>query len=68
MLKVLAEPIVRDSLSSAGVEPLAGNGEDLARLITSDLIRYSRLAKTANLKAEYGRETRIRSEAWHARN
>ena len=52
MQKVLAEPIVRDHLSSVGVEPLAGNGEDLARLITSDLVRYSQLAKTANLKAE----------------
>lgn len=50
--KVLAEPAVRDNLSNAGVEPLAGNGADLARLITSDLVRYSQLAKLANIKAE----------------
>ncbi|OYY93027.1 MAG: hypothetical protein B7Y42_11885 [Polaromonas sp. 28-63-22] len=50
--KVLAEPAVRDNLSNAGVEALAGNGADLSRLITSDLVRYSQLAKSANIKAE----------------
>ena len=50
--KVLAEPAVRDNLSNAGVEPLAGNGADLAKLITADLARYSQLAKTANIKAD----------------
>ncbi|PKO44684.1 MAG: hypothetical protein CVU30_02170 [Betaproteobacteria bacterium HGW-Betaproteobacteria-3] len=50
--KVLAEPAVKDSLSAAGVEPLAGNGADLARLIKADLVRYAQLAKLANIKAE----------------
>jgi tripartite-type tricarboxylate transporter receptor subunit TctC len=50
--KVLAEPAVRDNLAAAGVEPYAGNGADLARLIKSDLARYAQLAKSANIKAD----------------
>jgi tripartite-type tricarboxylate transporter receptor subunit TctC len=50
--KVLAEPAVRENLSNAGVEPFAGSGSDLAKLITADLARYAQLAKSANIKAE----------------
>jgi tripartite-type tricarboxylate transporter receptor subunit TctC len=50
--KVLAEPAVRENLSNAGVEPFAGAGGDLAKLITADLARYAQLAKSANIKAE----------------
>ena len=50
--KVLAEPAVKDNLSSAGVEPFAGNGAELSRLIKSDLARYAQLARVANIKAE----------------
>lgn len=50
--KVLAEPAVKDNLSTAGVEPLAGNGADLTKLIRIDLARYAALAKSANIKAE----------------
>ena len=50
--KVLAEPAVRENLSKAGVEPLTGNGADLAKLIKVDLARYAQLAKSANIKAE----------------
>jgi tripartite-type tricarboxylate transporter receptor subunit TctC len=50
--KVLAEPGIRESLSGAGVEPLSGDGADLARLIKVDLARYSQLAKSANIKPE----------------
>ena len=50
--KVLAEPAVRENLSGAGVEPLAGNGADLSKLIKVDLARYAQLAKSANIKAE----------------
>jgi len=49
---VLAEPAIRENLSAAGVEPYAGNGADLARLIKADLARYAQLAKSANIKAE----------------
>ena len=50
--KVLAEPAVKENLSGAGVEPLVGNGADLAKLIKADLVRYAQLAKSANIKAE----------------
>ena len=50
--KVLAEPAISESLSGAGVEPYAGDGADLAKLIRSDLARYAQLAKSANIKAE----------------
>ena len=50
--KVLAEPAVKENLSNAGVEPLAGNGADLAKRIKADLARYAQLAKSANIKAE----------------
>ena len=50
--KVLAEPAVHENLSNAGVEPFAGTGSDLAKLITADLARYAQLAKSANIKAE----------------
>ncbi len=50
--KVLAEPAVKDNLSTAGVEPLTGNAADLSKLIKADLARYAQLAKSANIKAE----------------
>jgi len=50
--KVLAEPAVKENLSGAGVEPLAGDGAALSKLIKSDLARYAQLAKSANIKAE----------------
>ncbi|MES2977015.1 MAG: tripartite tricarboxylate transporter substrate binding protein [Pseudomonadota bacterium] len=50
--KVLAEPAIKENLSTAGVEPLAGTGADLTRLIRTDLSRYADLAKSANIKAE----------------
>lgn len=50
--KILAEPEVQSRLSNAGVEPLSGTADDLARLIRTDLVRYADLAKSANIKAE----------------
>ena len=50
--KVLLEPAIRENLSAAGVEPMSGNGTDLAKLIKSDLVRYAQLAKSANIKAD----------------
>jgi tripartite-type tricarboxylate transporter receptor subunit TctC len=49
--KILAEPAVKENLSTAGIEPLSGNGADLAKLINVDLVRYAQLAKSANIKA-----------------
>ncbi|AYQ26867.1 tripartite tricarboxylate transporter substrate binding protein [Polaromonas sp. SP1] len=50
--KVLADPAVQSRLSNAGVEPYAGNGEALVKLIRSDKLRYEQLAKAANIKPE----------------
>lgn len=50
--KVLADPSVQSRLSNAGVEPYAGNGADLLKLIRSDKLRYEQLAKAANIKPE----------------
>ncbi len=50
--RVLADPRVQENLSSAGVVPYKGTGADLARLIKADAIRYTQLAKSANIKAE----------------
>jgi tripartite-type tricarboxylate transporter receptor subunit TctC len=50
--KVLADPAVQSRLSNAGVEPYAGNGEAVVKLIRSDKLRYEQLAKAANIKPE----------------
>jgi len=50
--KVLANPDVQSRLSNAGVEPYAGDGAALTRLIREDLVRYQQLAKSANIKPE----------------
>ncbi|MDB5891650.1 MAG: tripartite tricarboxylate transporter substrate binding protein [Polaromonas sp.] len=50
--KVLAEPAVKENLSGAGVEPLSGNGADLAKLVKEDLARYAQLARSAGIKGE----------------
>lgn len=50
--KILAEPAVIEHLVGAGIEPMHGNGEDLAKLIKTDLLRYAQLAKSAHIKAD----------------
>ena len=50
--KILSDPTVRENLSNAGVEAYDGNAFDLANLIKKDLIKYTKLAKSANIKPE----------------
>ena len=50
--KILANPTVVANLSKAGVEPLKGNAQDLAKLIRTDAQRYRDLAKSANIQPE----------------
>jgi len=50
--KILADPGVKSNLSNAGVEPYKGSGQDLAKLIKADTLRYTQLAKSADIKAE----------------
>jgi tripartite-type tricarboxylate transporter receptor subunit TctC len=50
--RILADARVQENLSTAGVVPYRGTGEDLAKLIKADARRYIDLAKSANIKAE----------------
>jgi tripartite-type tricarboxylate transporter receptor subunit TctC len=51
--RVLADPVVRTGLSSAGIEVLLkGTGEQVTRMIRDDAERFMELAKSANIKAE----------------
>ncbi len=50
--KILADPAVRENLSNAGVEAYDGNPYDLGNLIKTDLTKFGKLVKSANIKAE----------------
>lgn len=50
--KILADPAVRENLSNAGVEAYEGNPYDLGNLVKKDLVKFGRLVKSANIKAE----------------
>ena len=51
--KVLAEPEVRTSLSTAGIEVLPkGKGRQVTQMIRADAERFTALAKSQNIKAE----------------
>lgn len=50
--RVLANARVQENLSTAGIVPYKGTGEDLAKLIKVDAKRYIDLAKSASIKAE----------------
>jgi len=43
---------VRERLAQDGAEPIGGTSEDFATLIRSDLEKWSRIAKAANIQAE----------------
>jgi len=50
--KVLAMPDVRERLSSQGMEPYTTTPDQFAALIKSDLAKYTRVIKTAQIKLE----------------
>ncbi len=50
--KAMNNPEIQAKLSNAGVEPFIGDGNALAQLIKTDLVKYTQLAKSANIKAE----------------
>ena len=50
--KIMAQPETQARLSTAGVESLNGNGAQLTTLIREDMVRYSEVAKAANIKPE----------------
>ena len=48
--KALAKPQVQAQLSAAGVEPLKGDADELARLIRAQTELYGRIAREANIQ------------------
>jgi tripartite-type tricarboxylate transporter receptor subunit TctC len=50
--RILAMPDIREKLTSQGMEPLTTTPDQFAALIKSDLAKYTRVIKTANIKLE----------------
>ena len=49
---ILRDGEIRDNLGKQGLNPLPGSPEDLARMIATDLERWTRLIRAANIKAD----------------
>jgi tripartite-type tricarboxylate transporter receptor subunit TctC len=49
---ILRSPDVRDSLVKQGLDPIPGGPDDLARMIKTDLERWSRVIRSAGIKPE----------------
>ena len=49
---ILRDPEVRDNLVKQGLNPLPGTPEDLARMIDTDLERWTRIVRAAKIKAD----------------
>jgi len=49
---ILRDPEVRDNLVKQGLNPLPGAPEDLVRMIDTDLERWTRIIRTAKIKAD----------------
>ncbi|HEX2825018.1 MAG TPA: tripartite tricarboxylate transporter substrate binding protein [Burkholderiales bacterium] len=50
--RILQMPDVRDTLVTMGADPYVSNPQEVAALIKRDLVRYSKLIKSANIKLE----------------
>jgi tripartite-type tricarboxylate transporter receptor subunit TctC len=50
--RMLQQPDVRERFKSLGVSPLGGTPEDLGNLLKSEIARYAKLVKDANVKIE----------------
>jgi tripartite-type tricarboxylate transporter receptor subunit TctC len=46
---ILAQPEVRDSLQKQGLNPVTGTPEELARLVATDLERWTRVVHAAHI-------------------
>ncbi len=49
---VVAEPDIREKLLAQGSEGVGGKPEALAKVVSTELVKWGKLAKEANLKAE----------------
>ena len=52
MARILASPEIVELLSSQGLEPFISNPEQFAALLRSDMVRFAKLIKDANIKVE----------------
>jgi tripartite-type tricarboxylate transporter receptor subunit TctC len=52
MAAILAQPDVRDSLQKQGLNPVTGTPEELARLVESDLERWTKVVRAARISAD----------------
>ncbi len=52
MARILASPEIAELLSSQGLEPFISNPEQFAALLRSDMVRFAKLIKDANIKVE----------------
>jgi tripartite-type tricarboxylate transporter receptor subunit TctC len=52
ILKMLRDPKVKEKLDPIGIEPSGTTPEKFAEVIKSDLVKYAKIAKDANIKPE----------------
>ncbi len=50
--KILAMPEIKEKMASQGTEPFASTPEQFGALLKSDLARYTKIIKSANIKLE----------------
>ena len=50
--KIMARPDMKERLSVLGFEPIASTSEQFAKYIDTEMAKYSKIIKDANLKAE----------------
>jgi tripartite-type tricarboxylate transporter receptor subunit TctC len=51
-VRVLADPVIRQRLVSAGVEPVSSTAEEMDRIVKDDLAKWSKLVKAAGIKLQ----------------
>ncbi len=52
VIKALAAPEVRDRIKSFGTEPLGNAPEEFAAQIRSDIVKWAKVARAANVRAD----------------
>jgi tripartite-type tricarboxylate transporter receptor subunit TctC len=50
--RVMQLPETQKRFASEGADPVTGTPEDFSRLITTEMVKWAKVAKTANIKAE----------------
>jgi tripartite-type tricarboxylate transporter receptor subunit TctC len=52
MNRVMQLPETQKRFASEGADPVSGTPEDFSRLITTEMVKWAKVAKTANIKAD----------------